>query len=114
MQQLVQDMTTLEQTIMPLCEKMMSWSGKNIYEDFRELTQPMTTMVSLILNNKQVLSNCNVNVAEENVLGVLEKMTNALEVRDDIRLLDSIFCGYVPWLIDVREQIEIFLKNQGA
>lgn len=111
MQQLVQDMTTLEETIMPLCEKMMAWSGENIYEDFKELTQPMTTMVSLILNNKQMLADCKVNVLEDTVLGVLGEMTNALEVKDDIRLLDTIFCGYVPWLIDVREQIEIFLKN---
>lgn len=112
MQQLVQDMRDMEELLLPLCEKMMSWNSEKIYEDFQEATQPMTTLVSLLLNNKQILAECGVTVEENSILSVLEKIVEALEKKDEIQLLDNIYHGYLPWTSKVREEIEQYLKLQ--
>ena len=112
MQQLAQDMRDMEALLLPLCESMMKWSSEKIYEDFQDAAQPMTTLVSLLLNNKQVLAECGVEIEEVSILGVLEKIVQALEMKNEIQLLDSIYYGYLPWIAAVREQIEQFLSRQ--
>lgn len=112
MQQLVQDMRDMEGLLLPLCEKMMMWNAEKIYEDFQEVTQPITTLVSLLLNNKQVLAECGVDVEEVTILDILEKMVQALEKKDEIQLLDRIYRGYLPWVVKVRGEIEQYLKQQ--
>lgn len=112
MQQLAQDMRDMEALLLPLCEAMMTWNSGKIYEDFQEATQPMTTMVSLLLNNKQVLAECGVAVEETSILEILEKIVQALEKKDEIQLLDSIYHGYLPWIAAIRKQIELFLSRQ--
>ena len=113
MQQLVQDMRDMEDLLLPLCESMMKWNSKNnIYEDFQNAVQPVTALVSLLLNNKQVLAECGVEVEEATIIGILEKIVQALEVKNELQLLDSIYFGYLPWVFAVREQIEQFLSRQ--
>ena len=112
MQQLAQDMRDMEGLLLPLCESMMMWSSKNIYEDFQEAVQPVTALVSLLLNNKQVLAECGVEVEEAAIMGILEKIVQALEEKNELQLLDSIYYGYLPWIAAVREQIEQFLSRQ--
>ncbi len=112
MQQLAQDMRDMEALLLPLCEAMMTWNSGKIYEEFQEATQPMTTMVTLLFNNKQVLAECGVVVEERPVLESLEKITDALRKKDEIQLLDSIYYGYLPWVTAIREQIEQFLSRQ--
>ena len=113
MQQLIQDMRDMEGLLLPLCEKMMTWDSEKLYEDFQEATQPMTTLVSLLLNNKQVLSGCGVDVEDVFILGILEKIVQALEKKDEIQLLDSIYHGYLPWMAKVRGEMEQYLKQEG-
>ena len=112
MQQLAQDMRDMEEVLLPLCESMMKWSSEKIYEDFQDASQPMTTLVSLLLNNKQVLAECGVEVEADSIIGILEKIVQALEIKDEVQLLDSIYHGYLPWIAAVREQIEQFLRRQ--
>ena len=112
MQQLAQDMRDMEELLLPLCESMMKWSSKNIYEDFQDAVQPVTALVSLLLNNKQVLAECGVEVEEAAIMGILEKIVQALEEKNELQLLDSIYYGYLPWISAVREQIEQFLSRQ--
>lgn len=112
MQQLVQDMRDMEELLIPLCEKMMTWNSGELYEDFQEATQPMTTLVSLLLNNKQVLFGCGIDVEEASILSILEKIVQALEKKDEIQLLDSIYHGYLPWIVKVREEMGQYLKQQ--
>lgn len=112
MQQLAQDMRDMEALLVPLCENMMTWNPGKIYEEFQEVTGPMTTLVSLLLNNKQVLAECGVPVEETSILEILEKIVTALEKKDEIQLLDSIYHGYLPWIREIREQIEQFLSRQ--
>ena len=112
MQQLAQDMRDMEALLLPLCESMMKWSSEKIYADFQEAVQPVTTLVSLLLNNKQVLAECGVEVEEASILGVLEKIVKALEIKDEIQLLDGIYHGYLPWIDVILEQIEQFLNRQ--
>ena len=111
MQQLAQDMRDMEDLLLPLCESMMTWNSGKIYENFQEAVQPVTTLVSLLLNNKQVLADCGVEVEEAPILSILEKIVQALEKKDDIQLLDSIYHGYLPWIAAVRKQIEQFLSR---
>ena len=112
MQQLAQDMRDMEALLLPLCEKMMTWNSAEIYEEFKEATQPMTTLVSLLLNNKQVLAECGVYVEETSILGTLERIVEALEKKDEIQLLDSIYYRYLPWTCEIRKQIEQCLSGQ--
>ena len=112
MQQLAQDMRDMEELLLPLCESMMKWSSKKIYEDFQDAVQPVTALVSLLLNNKQVLAECGVEVEEATIMGILEKIVQALEGKNELQLLDSIYYGYLPWVAAVREQIEQFLSRQ--
>ncbi len=112
MQQLTQDMRDMEMLLVPLCEKMMTWTATQVYEDFQEITQPMTTLVSLLLNNKQGLAECGVDVEELSIIGILERIVQAMERRDEILLLDSIYHGYLPWVVKVRRQIEQYLRRQ--
>ena len=111
MQQLAQDMRDMEALLLPLCESMMKWNSGKIYEDFQDAAQPMTTLVSLLINNKQILAECGVEVEEASILGVLEKIVQALEIKDEIQLLDNIYYGYMPWIAATREQIEQFLSR---
>lgn len=112
MQQLAQDMRDMETLLLPLCEQMMTWGSSNVYENFQETAQPMTTLVSLLLNNKQALAECGIDVKETFILGILEKIVQALEIKDEILLLDSIYHGYLPWIQEVCQQIEYYLKGQ--
>ena len=112
MQQLAQDMRDMEALLLPLCESMMKWSSEKIYKDFQDAAQPMTTLVSLLLNNKQVLAECGVEVEEASIIEILGKIVQALEIKDEVQLLDSIYHGYLPWLTAVWEQIEQFLNRQ--
>lgn len=112
MQQLAQDMRDMEELLLPLCESMMTWNSEKVYEDFQDAAQPVTTLVSLLLNNKQVLAECGVEVEEVAIQGILEQIVQALEKKDEIQLLDSIYHGYLPWIAAIREQIEQFLSRQ--
>ncbi len=112
MQQLLQDMRDMEQALLPLCENMMAWKAEHLYEDFQEIAQPMTTMVSLLLNNKQLFLEYGISVEETVILERLEKIAAALEQKDEICLLDAVYQGYLPWLQRIREQIEALLEGQ--
>lgn len=112
MQQLAQDMQDIEALLLPLCEEMMTWASANVYENFQEAAQPMTTLVSLLLNNKQAMAECGINVKEAFILETLEDIIQALEKKDEILLLDSIYHGYLPWIREVSQQILQFLKGQ--
>lgn len=112
MQQLLQDMKDMEETLLPVCQKVMTWKSSGLFEDFQEVTQPMTTLVSLLLNNKQVLGDCGIVVEEKEILDIMERMIQALESKDEVYLLDSVYQGYLPWLRKIRLQIDKFLKEQ--
>lgn len=114
MQQLARDMQDMEELLLPLCETMMKWSSEKIYEDFQEAVQPVTTLVTLLLNNQQVLAECGVVVEETAILGIIENIVQALEKKDEVQLLDSIYHGYLPWISEIRKQIERFLSRQEA
>jgi hypothetical protein len=112
MQQLAQDIEDMEALLLPLCTSMMTWNAGKLYEEFQEAAMPMTTLVSLLLNNKQVLAQCGVDVDEPSILEILECIASALETKDEIRLLDSVYHGYLPWLQGVGAQIRLFLSGQ--
>lgn len=109
MQQLVKDIKDMEGLLEPFCENIMKWESVDTFHEIQQIVQPMTNMVSLVLNNKQVFESLGIDVREESILSGLEQISQALERQDDILLLDGIYRGYLPWLKEIGEKIRAML-----
>ncbi len=98
MQQLVADMNTLEQVIEPICNKLLVWEKQDIYTKIQNVVKPVTDMVTLILNNKELFDSLGIELEEDKVFHSLGTVTKALEQTDDILLLDGLYSEFLPWL----------------
>lgn len=111
MQQLVQDMKELEHVLEPFCEEIISWKGHDLYGQVSQVMEPITTMVTLILNNKDVFEGYGISVDEDGIIQCLGKLTKALENTDDVLLLDGLYMEFLPWLRERRKAITTLLAN---
>ena len=109
MQQLVYDMKEMEGVLVPFCHDIMKWDTIKLYEDIQEIVQPMTNMVMIVLNNKELFAQLGIDIQEEAILSVIENISNALEKKDDVLLLDGVYHGYLPCLNRIREKITVLL-----
>lgn len=112
MKQLVADMRAIENGIEQICEKMMQWENKNLFGDIQEMMTPMTTLLSIVFNNKEFLGQLGLDIREAEITTCLNEMMNGLEKRDEIELLESFYYGYLPWLHKLADEMEQILKQQ--
>lgn len=105
MQQLAQDMRDMEEVLVSFSEKIMEWDTIKLYEGIQDMVQPMTNLVVLVLNNKELFEQLNIDVEEKEILSAVEDISCALEHQDDVLLLDAIYQKYLPWLKQIEGRI---------
>lgn len=112
MQLLVEDMQTVTEGLETVCNEMTSWECEKLFQKIQELLEPVTTLISIVFNNKALLEGLSINIRETEISACLGEMMNGLEQRDEVAMLDSMYYGLLPWFREMIEGMSAILKQQ--
>lgn len=112
MQQLIEDMSAVTESLETVCDKMVLWKNKNIFEEIREIVSPVTTLITIVFNNKELLESLSLDIRESEISECINGMMNGLEQRDETGLLDSMHYGLLPWFRGMINGMSAILKQQ--
>lgn len=70
--------------------KLMEWNSQEVYQGMEETVSGITEIVSILFENEAILNQCGMMIQKENIMSSLSQMMEAMENKDDVKLMDAL------------------------